>query len=200
MARLIADILGYIASVPVLLVWRLAGWRAEGELPKLDKFVLIAAPHTSNWDYMVMLGLAAHYHRKPYTIVKDKAVKWPILGAFIKWFGGIPVNRTTSQNAVQQAVATINTIPRIVLVIAPEGTRRKTDHWRSGFYHIALEANLPIVLGFLDYNRKRAGAGPMITPSGDIEADMEIIRAFYESHGYGKHPAQASDVRLLPAQ
>jgi 1-acyl-sn-glycerol-3-phosphate acyltransferase len=83
---------------------------------------------------------------------------------------------------------------RIVLVIAPEGTRKKTDQWKSGFYHIAVQAGLPIALGFLDYKRKRAGVGMILNPSGDIEADMQIIREFYDKHGYGKYPENASDV------
>jgi 1-acyl-sn-glycerol-3-phosphate acyltransferase len=194
MTRRLANFLAQIISVPILLIWYGLGWRTEGKFPPDDKFVLIAAPHTTNWDYANMIALAAYYKRRPYTMVKHTAFEWFIIGKLIKWGGGIPIDRTKSANVVQQVVMFIQQKDRIVLVIAPEGTRKKTDQWKSGFYHIAVQAGLPIALGFLDYKRKRAGVGMILNPSGDIEADMQIIREFYHNHGYGKHPENASDV------
>ncbi|GAB4315098.1 MAG: lysophospholipid acyltransferase family protein [Phototrophicales bacterium] len=190
------NILINILRLPILAIWRLMGWRAIGDVPPYDKFVLTAAPHTSNWDYIIMLGLAAHYKRRPKTIVKDKLLKWFIIGRFIRWFGGVPVARSHSENTIQQVVQWFDQHEKMILVLAPEGTRKKVPYWRSGFYYMAYEAGVPIVLGFLDYKNKQAGFGEVIHPSGDIHADMERIRAFYQQHGYGKYPENASDVRL----
>lgn len=185
-----------LIRLPILAIWRLMGWRAAGELPPYDKFVMAAAPHTSNWDYIVMLALAAHYKRRPKTIAKDKLFNWLIIGRFIRWFGGIPVARTHSENIVDQVKKLFDEADKLILVLAPEGTRKKMDHWRSGFYYMAEAANVPIVLGYLDYKNKQAGFGKVLHPSGDIHADMAIIREFYNTHGYGKYPQNASDIRL----
>lgn len=198
MSRMIAMILARMISVPILLIWRLMGWRAEGDLPERDKFILIAAPHTSNWDYIMMIALSAHYGRRPKTLVKANAFKWPIIGQIIRWIGGIPVERKASTNFVQQAIDIINAHDRIVLVIAPEATRKRADYWRSGFYHIGYGAGVPIVLGYLDYQRKVGAAGPAFTPTGDVEADIQEIAAFYAEHGHGKFPERATPVRFAP--
>lgn len=193
---MIKNFLINLIRLPVLAVWRLMGWRAVGALPPYDKFVLAAAPHTSNWDYIVMLALAAHYRRKPKTIAKDKLLDWFILGRFIRWFGAVPVARTRSENIVQQVAELFSQHDKLILVLAPEGTRKKLPYWRSGFYYMAYESGVPLVLGYLDYKNKRAGFGQVIHPSGDIQADMALIRAYYEQYGYGKYPENASDIRL----
>lgn len=198
MKRIIANIIARVVSVPILLIWYLVGWRAEYDLPDLDKYVLVAVPHTSNWDYMNMIALSAYFKRKPSTFVKDSAFKLPVIGTLIRWIGGIPIDRSKSQNLVQQAVEFIANQERVVLVITPEGTRSKRDYWRSGFYYIALEAKIPYVLGYLDYKRKRGSGGPVIYPTGDIEADLRVIRDFYASHGHGKHPENTTPVQFRP--
>lgn len=192
LAHLIARIIG----LPVLLLWRLSGWRAKGGLPDNDKLILIAAPHTSNWDYVAMFALAAHVRRRPQTLLKASATQWPIVGTLLRWLGAIPIDRSKSNNAVQQAADLIKARDRVVLVIAPEGTRKRADHWRSGFYHIAVAADVPIVLGYLDYKNKIGAAGPTLYPTGDIDADMQIIKDFYDEHGYGKYPDNASPARV----
>jgi len=199
MKRMLANGVARVLSVPVLMLWYAAGWRAEGRLPDIDKYVIIAAPHTSNWDYAQMVALAARFQRKPSTLIKDKVFEWPVLGTLVRWGGGIPIVRSESRNIVKQIADRITESERIVLAITPEGTRRKTEYWRSGFYYIAKEANVPIVLSFLDYRRKRAGGGEIIYPSGDIEADMDKIRAYYAAHGYGRHPENTGEIRIRPS-
>ena len=196
MAYQIAHLFARIIGLPVLLIWRLSGWRAKGMLPDTDKLILIAAPHTSNWDYVAMFALAAHFRRRPQTFLKASATQWPVIGLMLRWLGAIPVERSQSSNAVDNAAERIKERERIVLVIAPEGTRKKMDAWRSGFYHIAVAANVPIVLGYLDYKNKIGAAGPTFYPTGDVEADMAIISEFYAEHGHGKYPENASPPRL----
>lgn len=165
-------------------------------MPDVDKFVMIAVPHTSNWDYIHMIPLAAHFKRKPTTLIKSSALRWPLVGWFIRRIGGLPVERSGSTKFVDQAVQLIREHQRIVLVIAPESTRKKADYWRSGFYYIALEAGIPIVPGYLDYRRKVGGVGEALYPTGDIEADMQKLRTFYAAYGHGKYPEDASPVQL----
>ncbi|MFW5708882.1 MAG: 1-acyl-sn-glycerol-3-phosphate acyltransferase [Chloroflexota bacterium] len=196
--RAIVTLLARIITLPIVFIWLASGWRAQGALPAEDKFMVVAAPHTSNWDYIMMICLASYYGRRPKTVIKSTALRWPLVGIFIRWLGGIPVDRTRSTNAVQQVVDIINQHNRIVLVIAPEGTRRRVDHWRRGFYYMAHGANIPIAIGYLDYEKKRIGVCRTIMPSGDIDADMEIIQACYAQYGHGKFPDKATPVTLQP--
>lgn len=198
MKRAFALIVARIISIPILLLWRLAGWGVDEDLPELDKYILVAAPHTSNWDYVMMIALSAYHKRKPYTFVKDSAFKLFLVGTLVRWFGGIPIDRSKSQNLVEQAVEFIDQKDRIVLVITPEGTRNKSAYWRSGFYHIALKAKVPYVLGYLDYKRKRGSGGLVIHPSGDVDADLQIIREFYATHGHGKYPENFTPAYFRP--
>lgn len=154
------------------------GWRKEGQIPDVPKFVVISAPHTSNWDLVLGLVLAFAFRVKVCWMGKDSLFRGP-LSAMFKWLGGIPVDRSRSTGMVAQAIRAFHESERMVMIIAPEGTRSPTLHWRSGFYHIARGAGVPIALGFLDYRRKAAGIGPLIIPTGNIDADMRDIRAFY---------------------
>jgi len=180
---------------------RLIGWQIEGDLPDAPKFVLIVAPHTSNWD--VPIGLICAYalgllNGWPYGyMVKDSAVRWPVLGALIRWLGGIPINRRAANNVVEQMADFLRARDRFMLAITPEGTRKKTAYWKTGFYHIACQAQIPIVLAFLDYARKVGGIGPVLLPSGDIEADFEIIRKFYAGVT-ARFPHEFGEVRAKP--
>jgi 1-acyl-sn-glycerol-3-phosphate acyltransferase len=181
---------------------RLIGWRVEAGLPTESKFVLIVAPHTSNWDLPIGLicafaiGLMRNW-RVGY-MAKDSAVRWPVIGRVMKWFGAIPINRRAANNLVEQMAAVFRQHDRLLLGIAPEGTRKKTSYWKSGFYHIALKARVPIALAFLDYRRKVGGVGPTIVPSGNIEADLEIIRQFYAGI-VGKFPHQFGEIQFKPS-
>jgi 1-acyl-sn-glycerol-3-phosphate acyltransferase len=185
-----------LCSLLCRLYLKLIGWRIEGEKPTARKFVLVFAHHTSNFDILIYLPmLYALGYTQINWLGKEAIFKAPVVGAIARWFGGIPVNRKLSQDIVEQAVREIERREEIILGITPEGTRRHRDYWKSGFYHIAQGAGVPIVLGHLDYSRKAGGVGPLIEPSGDIEADVATIRAFFGGV-VGRFPAEQGEVRL----
>ena len=176
----------------VFFLW-INGWRAEGQLPVIPRFVLVVAPHTSNWDFPYGLFIVFILRAKIYWLGKEAIFRIP-LNRFFKWLGGIPIDRSKSSNVVAQSIKRFHENERLILAIAPEGTRKKVKKWKTGFYHIATGANVPIVLGFLDYRRKVGGIGPVICPTGDFEADIKTIRAFYGGI-IGKYP----DKSIAPA-
>ncbi len=173
---------------------RLTGWESEGSRPVEHRFVLIAAPHTSNWDLPYLLAMAA---------VNDLKISWmgkhqlfrPPLGWILRALGGIPIIRHQRRNMVDQMIQAFREQEELALVVPVEATRARTEHWKSGFYHIASQAEVPIVMSYLDYSRKRGGFGPSLTPSGDLRHDMDELRAFYEPI-LGKHPEDFGPVRL----
>lgn len=160
------------------LILLVLGWKIAGEIPSAPKYVLIAAPHTSNWDFVFALLFALACQVNLCMLGKKELTTWP-LGYLFKWLGVIPVDRSGPNNVVAQAVAMFNERDRMVLGISPPGTRSPVQQWKTGFYHIAFGAKVPISLGFLDYGRKIGGFGPLFTPSGDAEGDIARIRAFY---------------------
>ncbi len=176
------------------LYLRIFGWESEGGRPVESQYVLIAAPHTSNWDLPFMIAFAWIYEIKISWMGKHVLFKWPY-GWFMRWLGGIPIHRETRNNRVQQMAAEFKRRDDLILTVPAEGTRSYTAHWKSGFYHIAREAGVPIVLSYLDFGTKRAGFGPVIMPTGDIARDMDQIRAFYEDK-FGKHRDLFGPVRL----
>ena len=159
---------------------RLTGWRLEGELPgHARKSVFIAAPHTSNWDLPYTLMVAFALGLNICWMGKQSIFKAPF-GGVMRWLGGIPVNREQSSNLVAASAAAIRAADGpLQLIVPPEGTRSKTRYWKTGFYYIALQAQVPIVMAYMDYEHKRSGLGPVFMPSGDIDADMVAIKAFY---------------------
>lgn len=159
---------------------RLNGWRVEGSLPPdTPKCVLIAAPHTSNWDLPYTLMCAFALRLNIVWMGKASIFRFPF-GALMRWLGGIAVDRSKANSLVAaSAAALVAAEGRLQLVVPPEGTRGRTRHWKTGFYFIALEARVPIVLAFMDYQRKVAGLGPVFVPSGDVERDMAEIKRFY---------------------
>ena len=170
------------------------GWKISGDLPELDHYVLIAAPHTSNWDLVHMLAIAFALDMKIHWMGKDSLFK-PPLGFALKWLGGVAIDRTKTNNVVEAMAAEFSKRDALVLAVPPSGTRSRREHWKSGFYHIAKMANVPIVMGYLDYGHKVGGFGGAITPTDDMEADMDAIRAFYGTKA-GKFPDRVSRVRL----
>jgi len=174
---------------------RLSGWRVEGRFPDAAKAVVIAAPHTSNWDLPLMLAVAYVLGIRPAWLGKRELFRWPF-GWFMRALGGVPVDRAARQNLVQQAVEGLSAADRLHLVIPPSGTRSRGTHWKSGFYHIARGARVPIVCAFLDYRRKVGGIGPVLAASGDVVGDMCRIRGFY-ADVTAKFPASTTPVRLL---
>jgi 1-acyl-sn-glycerol-3-phosphate acyltransferase len=159
---------------------RLTGWKIDGALPTgVGKCVLIAAPHTSNWDLPYMLMVAFQLRLHVYWMGKQSIFRPPFRGVMM-WLGGIPVNREKSSNMVAaSAEAITRSTSAIQLVVPPEGSRSKVRYWKTGFYYIALGANVPIILAYMDYHDKKSGLGPVLYPSGDLDADMKIIKAFY---------------------
>lgn len=174
----------------------LCGWRVRGEAPSLKKYVLIGAPHTSNWDFPVGI-LALWALRIPGRWVGKHTLFRPPFGWIMRRLGGIPLDRARTRNFVPRMVEEFHRREELVLLIAPEGTRSRTPRWRSGFYHIAHGAGVPIVLGFADYRRREVGIGPRVRPTGDPGADMAKLRAFYADKT-AKRPEKASPIRVEP--
>jgi 1-acyl-sn-glycerol-3-phosphate acyltransferase len=181
---------------------KLTGWRAEGSFPfEIPRFVLVGAHHTSNWDVfygaicVYSLGLFDHW--KPLVITKMQAMTgW--MGVAMRRMGGLGIDRSRPNQLVQQVIEQLKGPERVVLVISPEGARKKTDYWKSGFYHIALGAQVPLVLATLNYARKLFIASPPLYLSGDVESDLAQIRAFY-ANTVAKYPDQAAEIRFKPA-
>jgi 1-acyl-sn-glycerol-3-phosphate acyltransferase len=185
---------GAVARALGHLWLRAFGWRVEGALPPDRKVVVIAAPHTTNWDMPFMLAVAFVLGVKPSWLGKRELFRGP-LGPFFRWLGGVAVDRSRSTNLVQAVVDRVAAAHRLFLVVPPSGTRKKAAHWKSGFYHIARRAGVPIVCSFLDYERRVGGIGLVFHPTGDVVADMDRIRAFYAPIR-GKYPASATPMRL----
>ena len=160
---------------------KLTGWTIEGALPEhARKSVLIAAPHTSNWDLPYTLMVAFALRLNPYWMGKQSIFKAPFAG-IMRWLGGIPVNRSQANNLVEASAQALRVADGpLQLIVPPEGTRSKTRYWKTGFYYIALKAEAPIVLAFMDYGNKRSGLGPVFEPTGNVEADMATIKSFYK--------------------
>jgi len=172
--------------VNTLLRWlsvaflRLTGWQVVGKLPAdAAKSVLIAAPHTSNWDLPYTLMVAFALRLNVYWMGKKSLFKPPLRGVMM-WLGGIPVDRGQSNNLVAASSAAImRAAGPLQLIVPPEGTRSGTRYWKTGFYYIAAGAGVPIVMAYLDYDKKIGGLGPVFQTTGDIAADMLAIKAFY---------------------
>jgi 1-acyl-sn-glycerol-3-phosphate acyltransferase len=175
---------------------RLKSWKLDVNMPLAPKFVLVGAPHTSSQDLFYALLLAHGTGIKMHWIGKDSLFHWPFGGA-MRWLGGIPVQRNSNQNFVSQMVNIFNKVERLVVAIAPEGTRGRADHWKTGFYYIAHGAGVPIALGFVDYKEKVVGIGPTIIPSGDIHADFDQIKTFYAGKT-GRYPHLQGEARIQP--
>lgn len=172
----------------------LLGWSINGNIPDLPKFLVIGAPHTSNWDFIYFLLFIKAVGMKVGFIAKDTAFQWP-MGNILRKMGGIPVNRRLRNKFVDQIIEKFNQNSQLIILITPEGTRHKTNYWKSGFYYIALGAQIPILLGYIDYSTKNLGLGPLIFPSGNINDDFRIIQKFYTDKT-GKYPEQQSTIQL----
>ena len=172
----------------------LIGWRVVGELPADRHMVIVAAPHTSNLDGFIMLAAAWHLGVHMRWLVKETlfvpGVAWALRAS-----GAIPVDRSGTGGMVQALVKRLAETSCLALVIPPTGTRSYRDYWRSGFYHVARTANVPVVLAFADYGTRQTGVGPTIHLTGDVRADMEAIRGFY-THIQARYPDQCGPARL----
>ena len=175
---------------------RLAGWRMEGGLPPEKKYVCLAVPHTSNWDGLLLVALAQSIGMRMEWMIKAEWLRGP-MGPLLKSVGAMGIDRSKSNDVVAQMIAEFGRRDELALVIPPEGTRKRVEHWRSGFYHIAVGAGVPVVPGYLDYGRKRGGLGKAIPMTGDVKKDMDALRAFYASRDATGHvPANFGPIRL----
>ena len=175
------------------LVLSVFGWQKTGQVPSARNVVIIAAPHTSNWDFIFLLAAAYSFGISVNWLGKDILFRSP-LGPILRFLGGVPVDRSKRNNLVQSLSAQIELGSGISLVIPPSGTRRKTEYWKSGFYQIARAAQIPLVCGYLDYKKKEAGLGLSFLPT-NLSSDMNRIREFYEPI-VGKYPESKSRIRL----
>jgi 1-acyl-sn-glycerol-3-phosphate acyltransferase len=158
----------------------------------------MGAPHTSGWDLFYTLLLKYGAGIEMHWVGKDTLFRWP-LGVLLRWLGGIPVNRRSRNNFVQQVVDIFDQQDELVVALAPEGTRSKTKYWKTGFYYIASGAQVPIALGFIDYENRTVGIGPTLVPSGDIQADFQQIKDFYAGIN-GRHPELQNEARIDTSQ
>lgn len=173
---------------------RVTGWKPDGVRPEPKKYVLIAAPHTTNWDFIYLIAFAALFDIEIAWMGKHTLFRWPF-GPIMRALGGVPVRRRKSEKLVTAMARTFDDHEQLGIVVPPEGTRAYVEYWKSGFYHIAMAADVPIVMSYLDYTKKLGGFGPAFFPSGDISEDMDAIRAFYEGRE-GKNPALFGRIRL----
>ncbi|WP_460172192.1 1-acyl-sn-glycerol-3-phosphate acyltransferase [Thermus sp. FJN-A] len=176
------------------LVLRALGWRYHMPPPPSRKYVLIGAPHTSNWDFFVgilalwALGIRARWLGK-------KELFRPPLGPLLRLLGGIPVDRSRREGLVDQVAEVLRQEEEIAILITPEGTRSQAPFWRTGFYYMALKAGVPIALGYADFPRKEVGIGGYLWPTGDLEGDFAKIRAFYQDK-VGLKPKRQGPIRI----
>jgi len=171
-------IISGIYQVIARIVMRLVGWRIEGKLPDLPKYILIGAPHTSNWDFVLFLGIIFSLRANVRFMGKAELFRSPV-GAFFRYCGGIPVDRKRSQGLVDQMVKASAESERFILTIAPEGTRHEVAEWKRGFYHIAKGAGIPIVMAKVDGKHKTVHVGQIFHLTDDMEADMKVIQGSF---------------------
>jgi len=174
------------------LLLRLTRWRTVGEVPSSG--ILVGAPHTSNWDWVAMLLMMWSGGVPPRVLIKAEVMRTP-LGRILRANGGIALDRRHPAAVVRDLLAEAASDESFLLIIAAEGTRKKRDYWKSGFYRIAQQTGLPIALGFIDGPTRTMGFGPSLRPSGDVVADMDLIRAFYADK-HGIHPQRRTEPRL----
>jgi len=170
------------------------GWDVTGSLPPGGKYVLIAAPHTSNWDLAFTIAAGFVFRIRISWLGKDAIFNKPF-GTIMRWLGGIPIDRSHSQGQTEQIADLFRNSEKLVVAVPPSGTRKKVGHWKSGFYWIAHSAQVPILCGYLDYSTKTACLGYSFTPGDDIKSDMDKIREFYKDIK-GKYQEKVSAIRL----
>lgn len=180
-----------VAIVRAVLDW--FGWTLTGEPPAAPRCVIVFAPHTSNWDFPLLLLVRIALGRHVRYLAKHTLLQGPFAW-FFRATGAIPVERSQQRDLVRYLSDVFERSPALWLALSPEGTRKKTDHWKSGFYYIALEARVPVLLVFVDAQRRQCGVGPLLALGGDPERDLEPIRAFY-SDKRGIVPENESEIR-----
>ena len=176
---------------------KLSGWTVVGSIPPdLKKAVIIAAPHTSYWDF-VYARAAFYVMGIPMKVtIKKEVVEFPVMGSMVSALGGIAIDRTPKESGLKSKISMVDAMvnliednDELIMMVTPEGTRKQVKRWKSGFYRVAEKANVPIILGYLDYAKKHAGIGSIFMPTGDYDKDVEEIKSFYRPIS-GKYPAQ----------
>jgi 1-acyl-sn-glycerol-3-phosphate acyltransferase len=188
------DALSQMLSVCAAWLFRIAGWRIEGTLPETPKLLVAAAPHTTNWDFLAMLGVVLII-RLPVHWLGKHTIFRPPLGSIFARLGGIPIDRGKSTNVVQQLVQVFAARERFVLTISPEGSRRQVGRWKSGFYHIAKGAAVPLLLVSVHHPRRTVTIGAPFYPSDDAAADARRITTFFAT-AQGKFPQALGAIEL----
>ena len=176
---------------------RLGGWTLVGEVPTVPKAVFIVAPHTSNWDGIWGLIAKVAFDVDVRFFGKESLFWFP-LGVLLRGMGGIPLDRSRAGGTVTQAIEAFAAEERLNIAMAPEGTRSFREHWKSGFYRIAVGAGVPLALAFFDYRNRRIGLGPTLHLTGRPDEDMQAIRDFYVNNASGRHPEKVGPVALPP--
>ena len=174
------------------LILRLIGWHSVFTPPPGPKSVVLVYPHTSNWDFPLGVLFKTEYGLKLNWAGKDSLFRWPLKGFFLRQ-GGVPINRREASGMIGQLLTAFEQNPEFFMCITPEGTRAKSDHWKTGFYRLALAAQVPVGLGFMDYGSKCVGIEKWVTMSGDEEADLQMLRAYYADKR-GRYPEKAGDI------
>ncbi|MEI2734588.1 MAG: lysophospholipid acyltransferase family protein [Rhodoblastus sp.] len=169
----------------------LTGWRLDGAVPNLPKMILIGAPHTSNMDGVIAIAILSALGLRSGTMIKDTAFKGA-MGPVLRWFGAIPIDRKKAGGVVGQSVAAFNRADKLLLLIAPEGTRSSASEWKRGYWLIAANAEVPILPAAIDYVKKVVTFGPPLTTTADYDADFARLMAFYGAHSSPRHPERAS--------
>jgi 1-acyl-sn-glycerol-3-phosphate acyltransferase len=184
----IHDTPGVIHIIRLLswLVLKLSGWKVINVAPATGSYLLIAAPHTSNWDFPLGIAMAFHLRLKVYFIGKHTLFKG-VRGPIMRWLGGIPLNREASKNFVDASIETYANNDNLIFAIAPEGTRASVERWKTGFYHMAKGANVPLALAYFDFATRSGGIGKMLNTTDNMDADMQAIADFYRPVT-GKNP------------
>ena len=176
------------------LILRLIGWQAVYAAPPGPKSVVVVYPHTSNWDFPLGVLFRAK-HRVPMQWAgKDALFRWPF-GRFFVWLGGVPINRRQATGMIKQLVDAFAANEVLSLCIAPEGTRSKTDHWKTGFYRLALQADVPVGLAFIDYGKKRVGVERWVRLTGNEESALALFRDYYAGIT-PRYPGKAGEIRF----
>lgn len=168
------------------VVLRVTGWRIEGVLPNVPKFIAVVAPHTSNWDFFVGVFLMFALDIEVHWFGKESLFRG-VPGAMLRKLGGRPVRRDASEGVVSEMAAIVRSEPKFILAIAPEGTRKRVAQWRTGFYHIAEAADVPMLPVWFDWSRRVVGFGPLVHASGDLAGDVAAIQSLYRSD-MARHP------------
>lgn len=168
----------WVTRTLAILFMAAIGWRISGEMPNLNKFIIIGAPHTSNWDFVLVIATATALGVRISWMGKHSLFRGPF-GPLFRWMGGIPIDRRATHGVVGENVQAFQKMENLILCITPEGTRQRVREWKSGFYQIAMQAGVPVQLAAFDYGQKVVDLGPVMEPTGDYESDLARIKAHY---------------------